>query len=91
MAGMDFNPLSIYPPVQFPVSRGTAMVAPLVQWDHSQSWNVPTVEEFSYGASGAKTHWSFEIDASADSKDHYLVSGRHVMFQNEYSKCSKLL
>ncbi|XP_014483030.1 PREDICTED: fatty acid synthase-like [Dinoponera quadriceps] len=29
---------SLYPPVQFPVSRGTPMISPLVRWDHSEDY-----------------------------------------------------
>lgn len=28
----------LYPKVQFPVSRGTQMIAPLIEWDHSLDW-----------------------------------------------------
>ena len=46
MNGMNFDPLRIFPPVQYPVSRGTPMVAPLVKWDHDQSWEVPKEQVF---------------------------------------------
>ena len=29
----------IYPNIKFPVSRGTASLAPLVHWEHSESWH----------------------------------------------------
>lgn len=31
---------NLYPPVSFPVSRGTPMIAPLIKWDHQQDWKV---------------------------------------------------
>lgn len=31
----------IYPEVEFPVSRGTPMIAPLIKYDHEQNWSVP--------------------------------------------------
>ena len=49
IAGLNFNPLKIYNKVTFPVSRGTPMISPLVQWDHSHSWDVPKLEQFSAG------------------------------------------
>jgi hypothetical protein len=30
----------LYPPVQYPVSRGTPMIAPLVRWEHSEEHHV---------------------------------------------------
>ncbi|KAL1444886.1 hypothetical protein MTO96_029426, partial [Rhipicephalus appendiculatus] len=35
---LDLSPL--YPPVPWPVPRGTPNIAHLVSWDHSQSWRV---------------------------------------------------
>lgn len=70
--GMKFSPLDIFPEVSFPVSRSTPMVSSLMQWDHSESWAVPKLEEFADGASG-KSGCVFEIDASEASEDHYLV------------------
>lgn len=32
---------NIFPPIQFPVSRGTPMIQPLIRWDHSVSYDVP--------------------------------------------------
>ncbi|XP_014482327.1 PREDICTED: fatty acid synthase-like [Dinoponera quadriceps] len=29
---------NLYPPVEFPVSRGTPMISPLVRWDHSEDY-----------------------------------------------------
>ena len=74
MAGANFNPLALYTPVEFPVPVGTPMLSSLLQWDHGMSWDVPTPERFiSGGGSGSASSCSFEIDASEESKDHYLV------------------
>jgi hypothetical protein len=35
----------LYPPVQFPVSRGTPMIAPLIKWDHKQDYFVYKFDE----------------------------------------------
>jgi fatty acid synthase len=29
---------NLYPKIEFPVSRGTPMISPLVKWDHSDSF-----------------------------------------------------
>ena len=48
------------------------MIAPLVQWDHDQTWNVPTLEQFTVG-SGGTSACTFKVEMSADSADQYLV------------------
>jgi fatty acid synthase, animal type len=35
----------IHPKVEFPVSRGTPMISPLLQWDHSESFFVTNFED----------------------------------------------
>ena len=40
---MDISKL--YPSVEFPVSRGTSMISPLIKWDHSQSFNKFKIED----------------------------------------------
>ncbi|KAI0219797.1 Fatty acid synthase [Lamellibrachia satsuma] len=73
MAGVDFNPLDLYPAVKMPVSRGTAMLSSLIKWDHEQLWDVPKGDQFIIDLGGSGSSISFEIDASAESKDSYLV------------------
>lgn len=40
---MDVSKL--YPPIQFPVSRGTPMIAPLIKWDHKEDYFVYKFDE----------------------------------------------
>ena len=83
MAGVNFNPLKIYAPVDFPVSRGTPMLSHLVRWDHSTTWNVPKAEMFINGGAGGKAQCAFEIDASPESDDHYLVRCHRCLLNSE--------
>ena len=75
MAGGNLNPLGLHPSVTYPVSHGTPSVSTLVSesWDHSQQWQVPTVDEFKAGGGDSQAGCSFEIDADPESDDHYLV------------------
>ncbi|XP_041363356.1 fatty acid synthase-like [Gigantopelta aegis] len=73
MNGVNFDPMKLFPPVKFPVSCGTPMISPLVQWDHAQSWAVPKYDEFLSGGTGMNSEMSFEIDISPESKDYYLI------------------
>ena len=59
--------------MEYPVSRGTPGISSFVKWDHSQEWEVPRLEQFGCGGSGSSASCVFEIDASAESEDHYLV------------------
>lgn len=43
--GVPLRIKQLYPPIQFPVSRGTPMIAPLIKWDHSKVWAVPEHNE----------------------------------------------
>lgn len=40
MNGITMPLEKLYPPVSFPVSRGTAKVSPLLRWDHSATFFV---------------------------------------------------
>lgn len=35
---VDLDPNALYPHVEYPVSRGTPSLAPLVTWDHKDTW-----------------------------------------------------
>ena len=80
MSGVNFDPLAIYPPVRLPVSSTTPMLSSLVRWDHSDSWEVPSIEDFlarcSRG-SGSGCTSTVEVDISSpDSEDAYLTGHR---------------
>jgi fatty acid synthase len=42
--GVDMNASKLYPQIEFPVSRGTAMIAPLIKWNHQESFTVPIID-----------------------------------------------
>lgn len=41
---MDLSKL--YPPIQFPVSRGTPMISPLIKWNHEENHFVPHFDSY---------------------------------------------
>ena len=73
--GVKLNPLKMYPPVEFPVSRDTPLISSLVAqaWDHSVDWPVPKPEDFENGSGSSSADTSYEIDMSEDSPDEYFV------------------
>ncbi|KAM4824750.1 fatty acid synthase [Urocitellus parryii] len=72
LAGINVNPDALFPPVDFPVPRGTPLISPLIQWDHSQTWDVPATEHFPNGSSSTSAT-VYTIDTSPESPDHYLL------------------
>uniref|UniRef100_A0A452SJH0 Fatty acid synthase n=1 Tax=Ursus americanus TaxID=9643 RepID=A0A452SJH0_URSAM len=73
LLGIDANPNGLFPPVEFPVPRGTPLISPHIKWDHSQVWDVPAAGDFPSGSSGSSTATVYNIDTSPESPDHYLV------------------
>lgn len=76
---LGFNPSieKFYPKVQFPVSRGTQSLSPLVKWDHSQSWLVTQYPEYFNPSSNADFTVKCDINEAEDEyiADH-CVDGR---------------
>ena len=74
---MKLDPLKLFPPVDFPVSRGTPIISNVIKWDHSDTWEVPKVD------SGSNLGTSFEIDLSKNSEYRYFldhqIDGRPVL------------
>lgn len=35
---------NLYPTINYPVSRGTPMISPMVRWEHSEDWFVTKFE-----------------------------------------------
>ncbi|XP_023507490.1 fatty acid synthase isoform X2 [Equus przewalskii] len=72
LMGIDVNPNGLFPPVEFPAPRGTPLISPHIKWDHSQTWYVPSAKDFPSGSS-CSSSTVYNIDASPESPDHYLV------------------
>ncbi|XP_077489927.1 fatty acid synthase-like [Amblyomma americanum] len=66
---LDLTPL--YPPVPFPVPRGTPNISHLVSWDHSQQWTVVGWNDFSTSAQVSEEVVEVDLDANED--DAYLA------------------
>ncbi|XP_032358725.1 fatty acid synthase [Etheostoma spectabile] len=73
MSGINVDANSLCPVVEYPVPVGTPLISPLVQWDHAQTWDVPKVEDFSYGSGGSNSTFVYNIDINPESTDYYLI------------------
>lgn len=72
--GVNANVAKLYAPVPLPVPRGTKMISPFIQWDHSQSWAVASAEQFINRGPGGGAQLTVEVDISSpESKDYYLI------------------
>ncbi|XP_075231646.1 fatty acid synthase-like [Lycorma delicatula] len=60
---------NIYPPVEYPVSCGTAPLSNLVSWDHSEDWKAGSSIVYFGTAMGARV---IEIDFNNDKWHHFL-------------------
>ncbi|KAG5873391.1 hypothetical protein JTB14_027737 [Gonioctena quinquepunctata] len=81
LAGGQPNLRNLYRDVSFPVSRGTKMLAPLVKWDHSQSWSYPIWK------SKDDTGKIVSINISDEKYSHfngYIVDGKVLMPASGY-------
>uniref|UniRef100_A0A673VNW4 Fatty acid synthase n=1 Tax=Suricata suricatta TaxID=37032 RepID=A0A673VNW4_SURSU len=75
LLGFSVNPNGLFPPMEFPVPRGTPLISPHIKWDHSQTWDVPSASDFPSGSSSSSAT-IYNIDTSPESLDHYLVDHR---------------
>lgn len=65
--GFDLDLEKLYPRVEYPVSRETPMISPLLKWDHSKEWFVGYYSPGESIKSGERifqlqpddTHWAF--------------------------------
>ncbi|XP_071556237.1 fatty acid synthase-like [Temnothorax nylanderi] len=80
--GLQPKVANLYPPVEFPVSRGTPMISPSIRWDHSKNWYVPSFERQTFIKSGERY---VEISPNSEDYDHYdymcghVVDGRNLL------------
>lgn len=72
MAGAQPDIAKLYPPVNFPVGRGTPMISPLVKWDHSLQWDVASYKEL-MNQSGKTI---VQVDLSKETDAH--ISGHQI-------------
>ncbi|XP_025155202.1 LOW QUALITY PROTEIN: fatty acid synthase-like [Harpegnathos saltator] len=77
--GLQPQIASLYPPVQFPVSRGTPMISPLIRWNHSEDY-------YFYHHIGESKIFSRErivtitpADADFEYMSDHIIDGRNLL------------
>ncbi|XP_025263301.1 fatty acid synthase-like isoform X3 [Camponotus floridanus] len=71
--GLQPQIVNLYPPVKFPVSRGTPMIAPSIRWNHSEDWFVATYQSQRSIQSNER-----HIEINLSNEDYNYMSG-HVI------------
>ncbi|XP_055326066.1 fatty acid synthase-like [Sitodiplosis mosellana] len=67
----------LYPKVEFPVSRGTPMISPLIKWDHTEDWFVMKFFVQKGGHSGErKVSVSLDVDPYISG---HIIDGRVIV------------
>lgn len=69
--GVDFDVAVLYPPVPFPVPRGTPNISHLVSWDHTQNWTVVGWSDFATTAQVSEE--VVDIDMGTSEEERYLA------------------
>ncbi|XP_075559822.1 fatty acid synthase-like [Dermacentor variabilis] len=72
--GVQMDPSALYPPVPWPVPRGTPNIGHLVSWDHTQQWAVASWKDTLCHAQGKDDIVNIDISGSED--DAYLAGHR---------------
>ncbi|KAL2729284.1 fatty acid synthase-like [Vespula maculifrons] len=76
--GSQLDLVKLYPPVEYPVSRGTPMISPLIRWKHSDNWFVAPYKMVEKIASGERT---IEISIANEYFEYikgHVIDGRNL-------------
>ncbi|XP_015179002.1 PREDICTED: fatty acid synthase [Polistes dominula] len=67
----------LYPPIEFPVSRGTPMISPSIRWDHKKDWYVTSFKVQEKIVSGERA-----IDVTIIDEDFEFITGHNIDGRN---------
>lgn len=69
----------LYPDVEFPVSRGTPMIAPLIKWDHSEDWFVASYKTLEKITIGERIADITVLDEDFQYMQGHVIDGRNLL------------
>ncbi|KDR18643.1 hypothetical protein L798_06624, partial [Zootermopsis nevadensis] len=76
--GLQPQLANLYPPIQYPVSRGTPMISPLVRWEHSEDWYVTSYRMQEKVKSGERSVMVTLDDEEMDFLSGHVIDGRNL-------------
>lgn len=75
--GFDLDLRTLYPPVSFPVSRGTPSISSKIKWNHYKNWYVCTDDDmFDESQSGESTYMIQTRDPKYESITGHVIDGK---------------
>ncbi|KAL6256231.1 hypothetical protein P5V15_012347 [Pogonomyrmex californicus] len=78
--GLQPQIANLYPPVNFPVRRGTPMISPSIRWDHSEDWFVPTYNAQKRNMKSGERCVEIALkDENYDYMAGYVIDGRNLL------------
>ncbi|XP_070149856.1 fatty acid synthase [Polyergus mexicanus] len=75
--GLQPDIANLYPPVEFPVSRGTPMISPSVRWEHSDDWYVTTFKMEKKVTSGERNVNLALLDENFEYMAGHVIDGEN--------------
>ncbi|XP_067207655.1 fatty acid synthase-like isoform X2 [Linepithema humile] len=77
--GLQPRIANLYPPVNFPVSRGTPMISPSIRWKHAEDWFVHDYQNQKYMKFRGK-----QVEIMTDNEDYgymtgHIIDGRNLL------------
>lgn len=88
---MDISKL--YSSMEYPVSRGTPMIGPLIKWNHEEDWHIP-FHDLNPEVKNSSIGKPFIVDYKTEKylylKNH-VINGANVFPESGFLVCPKLL
>ncbi|KAG7203855.1 hypothetical protein KM043_017909 [Ampulex compressa] len=83
-SGVQLQLVKLYPRIDYPVSRGTPMISPLIKWMHTEDWFVPSYEkEGNIGSGEREVYITLSNDVYTYLSGH-VIDGRNLIPATEY-------
>ncbi|XP_001605700.1 fatty acid synthase [Nasonia vitripennis] len=77
--GLQPQLANLYPPVEYPVSRSTRIISPLIKWQHSEDWYVTSFKSHQKITSGERI-----VKVSLSDTEYEFLAGHVVDGRNLY-------
>ncbi|XP_018362103.1 PREDICTED: fatty acid synthase [Trachymyrmex cornetzi] len=78
-AGVQPDIAKLFPPVEYPVSRGTPMIAPSIRWEHTDDWYVTAFKLQKKVTSGERTLTMNITDENFEYMNGHVIDGKNLI------------
>ncbi|KAL6430383.1 hypothetical protein ACFW04_007806 [Cataglyphis niger] len=82
--GLQPEIANLYPPIEFPVSRGTPMISPSVRWEHSDDWYVTAFKMQKKVTSGEKNIKLSLMNENFEYMAGHVIDGENLIPATAY-------